>query len=65
MFCDFCECEDCRLGTEDLYHSKTVDNKYICDICYNYSCCTNKQDIPCTCQGTCKYRPEIIGGFHK
>jgi hypothetical protein len=38
-FCDFCTCDDCLYGRVGLTHSKTIDDKWICDICWRYSIC--------------------------
>jgi hypothetical protein len=43
-FCDFCDCQDCRLGRPGLTHAPTKDGRHICDICWRYTvCCAAKR----------------------
>ncbi len=59
MFCDYCDCDQCKFGTQviELYHAKTKDDKWICNICYEFYKCPNG---PCE-SFNCEHRPVIIG----
>lgn len=65
-FCDYCDCEDCINGTERLYHAKTKDGSWICDVCYTYDVCMDGPDRnangPCT-EKHCKHRPILISDW--
>ena len=60
-FCDFCECEDCINGTDDLHHAECVDGRWICDTCFLYDCCTNDPIFPRNpCEDKeCEHRPKL------
>ncbi len=71
VFCDFCDCEDCKTGQQDyLTHAETDDGKHICNICYRYSVCVHeKRKIgqlggPCEDEHDkvydCGHRPKIV-----
>lgn len=72
-FCDYCKCIDCQTGyshdseTKEvlgkLLHAKTKDNKYICDICYNYydGCISATGDV--CANKNCQHRPILITHF--
>lgn len=66
MFCDFCECDACKTGRQEiimesdpntvigimpLYHTQCEDGRWICEICYNYECCVDAKSDPC--EGKC------------
>lgn len=60
-FCDFCECEDCANGTDDLHHAECIDGRWICDVCFLYDCCTRDPIIrrnPCE-NHECDHRPKL------
>lgn len=65
-FCDYCTCEDCRTGAHGLKHAKTIDGRYICDVCYTYDVCViaqRKEDgyVTGPCEDTnCKHRPKLV-----
>jgi len=65
MFCDFCPCLDCQIGGHGLYHAKTSDDLWICDVCYDYDECIKVfkslgiRRGPC--ENECSHRPKIIG----
>ena len=74
FFCDFCDCEDCRDGSELLYHASTTDNKWICDVCWTYDLCTSNNnpfgvdrnpDGPCPSNVECRHRPRLSGPWIK
>lgn len=64
-FCDFCSCEDCITGDckHEIFHAKTSDDKFICDVCYTYDVCTSGSNRslngPCE-DKECIHRPKII-----
>jgi hypothetical protein len=68
MFCDFCDCEDCKFGQKMLSHAETNKGTWICDICYYYDQCTNgpdrNPDGPCK-DKLCKHRPILMGHWLK
>jgi len=63
-FCDFCECERCKYGIDELielYHAECLDGRWICDICFLYDCCTSDPVIrrnPCE-DHECEHRPKL------
>jgi hypothetical protein len=73
-FCDFCDCDACRLGLHDIAHAPTSDGRMICEVCWRYDVCVRanaKLDIfdgPCeTLEGWpipgCPHRPRIVGAW--
>lgn len=70
-FCDYCECEDCRLGTSYFTHAKTSNGKWICDVCYEYEVCQEWSDRkgkgPClgSERAACTHRPKIVSKWEK
>lgn len=70
-FCDYCSCSDCMLGKSYLSHAQTENNKWICDVCYSYDVCMNKQreetgthNGPCSIEN-CNHRPKLITSWSK
>ena len=69
-FCDYCLCEDCRTGSSivELYHAKTSDGTWICDICYKYDECMRGPNAssngPCEIL-ECEHRPKIISKWRE
>jgi hypothetical protein len=67
-FCDFCDCESCLGGREDLTHAATADGRWICDVCYDYDLCTGanrhvqRAHSPCE-DKNCAHRPRLISAF--
>lgn len=67
-FCDFCSCDDCKYGNSIyvLHHAKTQDNKWICDICFEYDLCTSgpnrNSNGPCK-EKNCDHRPKLISDW--
>jgi hypothetical protein len=72
MFCDFCDCEDCKTGSpgiKNLLHAQTVDGKWICDVCFTYDECVRQKRItggggPCETKD-CNHRPKLVSGWSK
>lgn len=68
MFCDFCECEECKYGIDRLYHAQTADGSWICDVCYTYDLCTSgplrNPQGPCD-NKDCSHRPRIVSDWIK
>lgn len=69
-FCDYCTCESCKNGTSYLWNASTVEDKMICDVCYQYEVCmeaqikeTGKHNGPCS--GKCKHRPKLTSKWKK
>lgn len=62
-YCGYCDCEDCAHGTQYLYHAKTADGRWICDVCYTYDLCTSgpqrNANGPCE-DGPCPHRPLLM-----
>lgn len=70
-FCDFCECSACVNGESYLSHSRTIDGKFICDVCYSYDVCVNEKRKlvpraygPCK-EKNCEHRPKLVGEWKK
>jgi hypothetical protein len=74
-YCDFCPCDDCKNGAKWISHAKTVNNNWICDVCYLYNVCAaakHKQGIlepgsstaPCE-NMNCTHRPKLVSGWIK
>lgn len=65
-FCDFCDCDDCQLGSDFLYHAQTNIGTWICNVCYAYDVCTSgpnrNSDGPCA-RKDCVHRPRIINDW--
>lgn len=64
-FCSFCDCEDCISGNSEyvnLYHAQTIDNRWICDICYAYDVCLDAGVNPCKIK-ECEHKPKLITGW--
>lgn len=60
-FCNYCECYRCKFGEEDLYHAKTSNGDWICEVCYQFALCTTGNlNGPCE-DWDCIHRPKIIG----
>jgi len=70
MFCDYCDCNDCKYGSKYCSYAQTDEDKNICDICYHYDVCVNAQRLageykePCK-DLNCKHRPKIISEWKK
>jgi hypothetical protein len=69
-FCDFCTCSDCQNGKSYLSHAETEDGRWICDVCFTYESCMDKQrelygkhNGPC--ENDCEHRPKLISEFVK
>jgi len=68
MYCDYCDCDDCKFGSKHMRHIKTIDNKWICDVCYYYELCVESGSDPCKglChEKKCEHRPKIVGDWEK
>jgi len=67
-FCDYCDCNDCRNGTDMLHHAMTSNDEWICDVCYLYDLCTSgpnrSPDGPCR-EKECVHRPKIVSTWTK
>lgn len=61
IFCNYCDCEECRHGDKGLYHALTINGDYICDICYNYHYCGCNN----SCKGGCVNRVVLISDWKK
>lgn len=72
-FCDYCNCPDCLEGcAHGMTHARTVDGKWICDVCWRYDVCVNakrklnpSQFGPCEDEWghavECEHRPKLAG----
>lgn len=70
-FCDYCSCDTCKNGEYYLAHARTVDGKYICDVCYWFDICRREpftrkrhQGEPCE-NKNCEHRPKLISKWTK
>lgn len=69
-FCDFCDCKECEFGygpKKKIYHARTIDGRWICELCYNYDLCTadgpNRSSNPCT-NRDCIHRPRLASEWN-
>jgi len=67
IFCNFCECDDCKNGQKLLSHAETNKGTWICDTCYYYDVCMNGPDrnAESPCRDNCKHRPILVGHWLK
>ena len=67
-YCDFCKCSDCQNGTPYIVHAQTSDNRWICDVCYDYEICQKFEERkglgPCD-DKNCVHRPKLISEWIK
>jgi hypothetical protein len=59
MFCDYCNCDDCKYGADLISHAQTSDGDWICDVCYHYDVCPGH---PCD-NKDCEHRPDLVSGW--
>jgi hypothetical protein len=66
-YCDFCECSDCKNGAKWLTHAKTLDGKWICDICWRYDVCVTEKRKSGLYEGPCEdlNRKPIVNCSHR
>jgi hypothetical protein len=68
MFCDFCQCDDCKFGNNVLRHARTEDGRWICDVCYSFHLCTSGPNRnpygPCS-NLNCSHRPKLVTDWIK
>ena len=92
-FCDFCSCEDCKTGivhhvdlsdkivrrvSSKLSHAPTADGRWICDLCWRYTVCSDAKRAEGLRNGSgpceelvngkivpiqCSHRPVLVGPF--
>lgn len=69
IYCNYCDCNGCKYGNMDdvkLYHAKTFNNDWICNVCYKYDLCTSgplrNKNGPCE-NDECIHRPKIISNW--
>ena len=66
-FCNYCKCDDCKNGEENLEHALTEYNDYICDTCYVYEVCQKFPEgkgNPCDANDpNCTHRPKLLSGW--
>lgn len=64
-FCSFCNCNQCRNGSEGIYHAKTTDGRWVCSICYEIDICSRgNPNGPCD-DLNCIHRPKIVSEWIK
>ena len=67
-FCDYCNCSDCVGGENWLSHARTVEGKWICDVCYDIELCVTAKALsgefgdPCE-KGCCEHRPKLVDNY--
>lgn len=65
LLCEYCDCSDCQNGAIFLSHAQTIDGKWICDTCWHWDICSDKDLYPerkgkgpCEDQN-CLHRPKL------
>jgi hypothetical protein len=62
-YCDFCDCSDCKNGSDLLTHAETRDGRWICSTCFHYEICqtfVGFEGNPCPIDVICEHRPTLV-----
>jgi hypothetical protein len=66
-FCDYCPCEDCRVGTRNLQSLACEDGSHICGVCYGTEPCGDymgfgrkRGSFFCRSHPKCEHKPKLL-----